>query len=134
MCITLNNLILSTGENVEYLEISINPLLNFSNYVTSIKYKISRSVGIMYKLKPFLPKSVLLKIYKAIIHPYLLYALPAWGSTYPTYMSKICILQNKATTFIGNGKRSDHVTPYYSKLNILKLRDLYKHEVAKIVF
>ena len=31
-------------------------------------------------------------------------------------------------------KKSDHVTPYYSKLNTLRLQDLHKHKVAKMVF
>ena len=75
----------------------------------------------MYKLKPFLSKPALPKIYYAIIHPYLPHALPAWGSTYPTYMSKLCFLQNKAINLISDGKKSDHVTPHQSKLNILKL-------------
>ena len=65
----------------------------------------------MYKLKPFLPKTALLEMYYAIIHPYLLYALPAWGSTYPTYMSKLCILQKKTIKLICDGKKSDHVIP-----------------------
>ena len=58
------------------------------------------SIGVIYKLKPFLLKSALFKIYYGIIHPYHLYALPAWGSTYPTHMSKLCILQNKAIKLI----------------------------------
>ena len=104
------------------------------NLLKSIEHKISRSIAITYKLKPFLSKPALLKIYYAVIHPYLLYALPAWGSTYPTYMSKLCILQNKAIKLICDGKKSNRVTPNYSKLNTLKLQDFYKHEVAKMVF
>ena len=66
--------------------------------------------------------------------PHIQHTLPVWGSTYPIFMSKLCVLQNKAIKLICDGKKSDHVTSYYSKLNILKLQDLYKHEVAKIVF
>ena len=43
-------------------------------------------------------------------------------------------LQNKALKLVCDGKKSDHVTPYYSTLNISKLQDLYKHEVVKTVF
>ena len=43
-------------------------------------------------------------------------------------------VQRKAVKLISDGKKSDHVTPYYSILNILKLQDLYMHEIAKIVF
>ena len=43
-------------------------------------------------------------------------------------------LQNKAVKLIGRGNYLDRVTPYYSKLNILKLPDLYKLETAKFVY
>ena len=57
MCITLNNLFLSTGENVKYLEINTNPHLKFLTHIKSTEHKVSRSIGIMYELKSFLSKS-----------------------------------------------------------------------------
>ena len=95
MCITLSNSISLTGENVKYLEINFDLHL-----IKPIEHEISYSIGIIYKLKPFLSKSALLKLYYAIIHPYLLYALPAWRYTYPAEMSKLYILQNKAINLI----------------------------------
>ena len=91
-------------------------------------------MGIMYKLKPFLPKPALLKIYYAIIHPYLLYALPVGDPHIQPLCPNYVSYRKKAIKLICDGKKSDHVTPYYSKPNILKLQNLYKHEVAKIVF
>ena len=41
--------------------------------------------------------------------------------------------KTKQLTF-ADGKTSDHVNPYSSKLNILQLQYVCKHEVAKIVF
>ena len=49
-------------------------------------------------------------------------------------ISKLCTLQNIAIKLTCNGGKSDHVTPYYSKLGMLKLQALYKHDVAKNVF
>ena len=43
-------------------------------------------------------------------------------------------LKNKAVKIIGGGKYMDHATPFYSKLKSLKNSELYKHEVAKLVF
>ena len=82
-----------------------------------MEHKISRFIGIMHRLKPFLSKSFLPKRYYARIHQCFLYALPAWVAAYLTYMSKLCILQNKANKLICDGKKLDHVTPYYYKLN-----------------
>ena len=58
----------------------------------------------MYKLKRFLSKSATPKIYYEIIYHYLIYNLPDWGSTFPTYMSKLSTLQNKVVKLICDGK------------------------------
>ena len=53
------------------------------------------SVGILSKLKHFLPSTSFLKLYYPYIHPHLLYGLSVWGSTHKVYSSKLQTLQNK---------------------------------------
>ena len=69
-----------------------------------------------------------------MVHSHLLYGLVVWGSTFPSYLKKLNSIQNKAVKLIGGVNYLDRATPYYSKLNILKLPDLYKLETAKFVF
>ena len=91
-------------------------------------------MGILSKLKHFFPSNLLLKLYYAFIHPHLLYGLSIWGCTRKSYLSKLQSLQNKAVKIICGGKYMDHATPFYSKLKLLKIPELNKHEVAKLVF
>jgi len=49
------------------------------------------------------------------------------------YTNKLSVLQNKAVKLIAGRRYRDHVTPYYSKLKILKLKDLTTHKITKIV-
>ena len=111
----------------------IDSKLNFQNHLKIIESKLSRGVGILYRLKAVLPREALCKIYFALFHPHLLYGLVAWGSTFPTYMSKLESLQNKAVKIIGGGTTRESPTPFYGQLKILKLTDLYKFEIAKLV-
>ena len=53
---------------VKYLEISIDVELNFKYHITSIVAKISHDVGILYKIKNFLPTSTLLCVYYGLVH------------------------------------------------------------------
>ena len=108
--------------------------LTFNSHIKMIENKISRSIGIIIKLKSFLPPSALLKLYYALVHPHLLYGLLVWGTTYTSYLAKLCIFQNKVVQLIGGGCYREHSTPYYSNLKILKLPDLLKLEKAKLVF
>ena len=107
--------------------------LNFDFHVLNITYKISRTVGIIYKIRHYLPETALLKIYYALIHSHLLYGLIIWGFTFPTYLKKLITLQNKAIKFISAAKFYNSSSPYYKRLKILKLKDLYKLEVGKFI-
>ena len=48
-------------------------------------------------------------------------------------MSKLESLQNKAVKIISGGTTRESPTPFYGQLKILKLTDLYKFEIAKLV-
>ena len=56
-----------------------------------------------------------------------------WESTFPTYLKKLITLQNKAVKFICAAKFCDSSSPYYKCLKIIKLIDLYKLEVGKLI-
>ena len=107
--------------------------LNFRFHLEEIENKLLKSHGILYKLKPILPQNALLKSYYSMVHSHLLYGLVVWRSTFPSYLKKLNSIQNKAVKLIGGGNYRDRVSSYYSKLNILKLPDLYKLETAKFV-
>ena len=119
---------------VKYLGILIDSNLNFRFHLEEIENKLSNSRVILYKLKPILPQNALFKLYYSMVHSQLLYGLVVWGSTFPSYLKELNSIQNKAVKLIGGGNYLDRATPYYSKLNILKLPDLYKLETAKFVY
>ena len=86
----------------------------------------------MCKLRNVLPRKALLVLYYSMIHPHLLYSITIWGNTYEKYLKRLRTLQNKAVV-LGGCRWQDHASAYYSQLNILKLEDLYPHEVAKLM-
>ena len=108
--------------------------LNFDFHISNIAYKISRTVGIISKIRHYLPETALLKIYYAPIHYHLLYGLIIWGSSFPTYLKKLITLQNKAVKFICAAKFCDSFSPYYKRFKILKIKDLYKLEAGKFIY
>ena len=56
------------------------------------------------------------------------------GATYPTYLQKLKSLQNRAIRAVVGAHFRDSVNPYYSRLKILQIDDLFKYEVAKFVY
>ena len=87
---------------------------------------------ILNKLRHIFPSSALL-IYFTLVHPHLLYSLPIWGSTFPTYLQKLQRLQNKTLRIISNCNPKTSTTPLFYQYKILKIQDLYYFEIAKIM-
>ena len=65
-------------DHTKFLGILIDQNLNFKHHINYIASKLSKSVGILYKLKYFLPETVLKLLYFSFVHPYLVYAIEAW--------------------------------------------------------
>ena len=68
-----------------------------------------------------------------MVDSHLLYGIVIWGNTYANHAKRLIILQNKAVKIVAGGQRQDHVAQFYHQLQILKLKDLYVHEVAKLM-
>ena len=52
--------------------------LFFKNHIDQIIIKISKTVGMIAKLRHFLPRKTLIQIYNSLIGPYLSYAIAVW--------------------------------------------------------
>ena len=118
----------------KYLGITFDNRLNFHEHIKILETKIARSVGILNKLKYFLPSSALLKLYYSLIHSHFNYGLVVWGSIYLTYLSKIKFLQNKAIRIFTSSHMSTNSKLLHIKTNILLSLKLLEFETAKIVY
>ena len=72
-------------------------------------------------------------LYYSFVHAHLLYALPIWTSTYPTYLKTLQVLQNKAIRIISGIHPRESITKHYFNLKVLKIEELYNFETAKIM-
>ena len=61
----LNNISIPQCISIKYLGLTIDMNLNFDFYMSNIAYKISRTVGIISKIRHYLPETEMSKIYYA---------------------------------------------------------------------
>ena len=118
---------------MRYLGITIDARLNFDKHIDILTKQISRSVGILSKLRHILPITALRNLYYSMVHSQLLYGIAIWGNTYDKHLKRLILLQNKAVKIFAGGQWRDRVSPFYEQLHILKLKDLYTYEVAKLM-
>ena len=87
-------------DNIKFLGVYIDQHLTWKTHVNFFAAKISKSVGLLYKAKCYLPSKSLLTLYYALIYPYLTYCNLIWASTYVTNMQRIYLLQKRAVQAI----------------------------------
>ena len=53
-------------------------------------------MGIISKLRYYIPNHTLLDIYRSLISPYLTYGVVAWGNAAKVHIQKLLVLQKRA--------------------------------------
>jgi len=85
---------------VKYLGILLDSNLTWKPHIDLISDKISKIIGLISKLRHFVPTATLIAIYKSLIQPYLSYGICAWGQACQSHLNKILLLQKKVLRFI----------------------------------
>ena len=92
--------------------------------------KISRTIGVMNRLKNIIPLQILITLYNTMILPQLQYGILAWG----LHTERLYTLQKKALRIITNNHFIAHTTPLFKKLSILRIDDMYELYVLKFYY
>ena len=75
-------------DHVEYLGVLLDSNLSWKSRIDNVALKVSRPVGVVARLRHFVPRTTLLNIYQSLILPYLTYGLAAWGQPAKTHLQK----------------------------------------------
>ena len=109
---------LNRVSSTKFLGVIIDENLTWKNHIDAISKTISRNIGMLTKLKHFVPENILYSLYCTLILPYINYGVLIWGNTCKTYLDKIFKLQKWAIRTISNSHYRSHTGPLFSKFNI----------------
>ena len=118
----------------KFLGIFIDEHLSWATHIDNLSKQVARNVGMLNKLKHFLPMYIMRTIYCSLILSHLQYCTLLWENSYCTNLNKLRILQKKAIRIITNSHYIAHTDPLFSKLKLLKLDDLYKHHLGIFMY
>ena len=119
---------------IKYLRILIDKNLSWKHHIDHIIIKVSRTIGLVTKLRHFLPMHTLLNIYQALIAPYLTYGLTVWGQACKSYLDKLLKLQKRALCFIYFSDHNEHAIPLFVDAHILPLKFVHYESMANLMF
>ena len=119
---------------MQFLGVIIDEHLSWKNHITHISAKLSRSIGILSRLKYILPFNVLKMLYNSIIVPHLNYCNVIWGHTFKSYLEKLYLLQKRAIRIITKSDYRLPAGPLFVKLGVLPVYELIKFHTLLFMF
>ena len=105
---------------VKFLGLYIDDRLSWKPQIDYVMGKLSRTFGILSKIRNLLPISALCKIYNSLVYPHLTYGLVFWGRASSTNLNRIWIIQKKILRVVSKVDRYAHTHPIFKRLSILK--------------
>ena len=121
-------------DKIMFLGVLLDENLKFNHHLSYVCSKVSKSIGILYKLKKHVPPSTLRSLYFAFVYPYLLYSNLVWGSTYITHSQSLTILQKKVIRIINDVHYLHSTNDLFINNRILKLKDINVFTLAIFMF
>ena len=98
---------------------------------TLFQFRIgTRTLGVMNKLKHFLPTYTLRTMHNSLILPHLNFSILSWG----LHSGRLPKLQKRAVRSITLNKYNAHTEPILKSLGLLKVNDIFTLQCLKFYF
>ena len=110
--INIDNQPIEEKTKTKYLGVIIDNKLTWKEHLKEINCKLRKGTGILYKIRDFVPQSVLKSLYYSFIQPYVDYNLLNWSSTHTTNLESIRISITKAVRIISFKQKQEHAAPF----------------------
>ena len=118
----------------KFLGIIIEEHLNWAMHISHLCNIIARNVGILQKLRYFIPTYVLKILYHSLVLSHLQYCTLLWANSYHSHLHKLRLLQKKAIRIISNTDYLAHSSKLFLNLKLLKLDDIMKFQLGTFMY
>ena len=132
--IIFNSQFVTIEPYAKFLGLLVDSDLTFKKHVSYICNKLSETIGILNKLKYFVPRDIMIKLYYSLAYPCFTYCNIVWGNTFPIHLKPLIILQKKLICVITNSDYLDHTAPLFKLTNILPIDKLHSYLLALHMF
>ena len=130
----INHEVILRSNSIKFLGIYIDEDMKWKSHINHVLNNISKNIGIINRLKEYLPKHILLTLYNTLILPYLNYCCIIWGSCNKYLVDRILKLQKRLVRIITSSTFLAHTKPLFLNLNILPIYALYEYNLGIFMF
>ena len=132
--VIMQNTSIQCVKSTKFLGVIIDNKLRWNDHITYVKNKISKSLGILYKIRRYLDNTTLTNMYYSFVFPYLIYCVEIWGSSHKSYLDPLVKIQKKCIRTIFFSEYLAPSEPLFQKLNILNFEKLVIQRISLMMF
>ena len=125
--ITLDGTILERVSFTRYLGIFIDENINWKCQINSVVTKLSKMCGILYRIRNSLTPESLTSIYYTLCYPHLIYCASVWFCTWPSFVKKLQISQNRILRCIFYMDKFESTVNVISTHKFLNIINIHKY-------
>ena len=126
--IKINNSPIEKVSQFDFLGLTLDETLTWKPHINKISNKISRTTGLLNRLKNHLPSYILKTIYNSIILSHINYCITLWGFN----QQRVFKLQKKSIRIISKTTYNSHTSPLFKRHDLLKINDLFNLSCLKV--
>ena len=108
--------------------------MSWAPQIESTNKKITKSIGILCKLRHYVPENSLKTFYNASIQSHVDYGLILWGNAARVHLNKIELSLKKAVRIMSFKNRFEHSLPLFKNLGILPFEKNVTFLLAKFMW
>ena len=121
--------------DTKFLGVIISSNLTWNKHIDIVINKISKTLGILCKVRHLLPLVGTRTLYMSLVEPYINYCNLVWAQPDPTvYLDRIFRIQKKYCRIITFSDFRAHSEPLFKKLSILNVYQMYKYQIALFMY
>ncbi|KAL5253023.1 hypothetical protein ACHWQZ_G015697 [Mnemiopsis leidyi] len=131
--ISIDNTILERKTSARFLGVIVDEKLSWAEHIKAVKVKMTRYIGIMHKIKGYLPVTARLQIFQSLVQSHLNFCSLVWGFASKSHIESLFIKQKQAmrTVMSGyvnykyrDGRPPDHTKQSFEKHNVLTVHNV----------
>ena len=132
--LSINDTELDEVNAFKFLGVTVDQNLTWKNHIDELAKKCSSRIGILYKVRQFLPESALLSLYYTLFLSHINYGITAWSSAGSVDKNRLHVLQKRALRAVSNSGYRSHSNPLFIKYDQLKIADLCNLNIGTFMY
>ena len=132
--LVIRNIPIERVSSVRVLGTIIHENLSWKEHMLTLRSTLRATLGAVIRAKPYLSKHFLLSIYHSLVVSRIRSCMINWNHGNSTILNQLLGICNKFIRLISGLSRNEDVLPLMKQHNLQAINDIFKYEMAVLMF